>query len=195
MAYGAFASFESVHNGPAPSMSPVVNKLLMGKKRELKAGVADMQVSADPNAVLATYSLGSCIGVTVYDPVARVGGILHYQLPSSSISPEKADLKPYMYADTGIPALFKACIALGARLGRMKVRIAGGADSKSSTGIFNIGPRNYTALRQIFSRIGKPIEFQEIGGFCSRTMWLDVGNGELTLKTCETGYEAQWKIL
>ena len=53
-------------------------------------GVADMKVSRACADVLVTYSLGSCVGVTMYDPRIRVGGLIHCMLPFSTIDPEKA---------------------------------------------------------------------------------------------------------
>ena len=82
----------------------------------LIVGVSDMKVSNDREAILITYSLGSCIGVAIYDSVARVGGLLHYMLPESGLDQEKARKNPYMFADTGIPALFKAAYKLGAKI-------------------------------------------------------------------------------
>ncbi len=90
-------------------------------------GVSDMKVSNDSKSTLITYSLGSCIGITIYDPVVKVGGILHFMLPESSLDRAKAEKNPYMFADTGIPALFKAAYELGAKKQRMKVTVAGGS--------------------------------------------------------------------
>ena len=117
---------------------------------KLIVGVSDMKVSNDPNATLITYSLGSCIGVVVYDPVAKAGGLLHYMLPESSIDADKAKKNPYMFADTGIPSLFKATYALGAKKQRMKVAVMGGSQVLDQKGFFNIGKRNHTALRKLF---------------------------------------------
>ena len=75
-------------------------------------GVADMKVSNDQEQMLVTYSLGSCIGVAIYDPVARVGGMLHYMLPESSLDRRKAQKNPSMFGDTGIPFLFKSSYKL-----------------------------------------------------------------------------------
>lgn len=70
-------------------------------------GVADMKVSNHPGELLVTHALGSCIALAVYDPKAGVGGILHYLLPDSSLDFLKAQKHPYIFADTGIPRLFK----------------------------------------------------------------------------------------
>ena len=92
---------------------------------DLVVDIADFQVSADSSADLITYSLGSCIGVSIWDPEAHVGGMLHYMLPESSISPEKAKLNPAMFGDTGIPSLFRAAYELGASKKRIIVKVAG----------------------------------------------------------------------
>ena len=81
-------------------------------KTNLVVGVADMVASNDGNAELVTYSLGSCLGVTVYDPVKKVGGLLHLMLPDSRIDPKKAVAAPFMFVDTGVPLLFKTVFNL-----------------------------------------------------------------------------------
>ena len=70
-------------------------------------GVGDMKVSSDPADVIVTHALGTCLGIVVHDPVARVGGMLHVMLPTSTINPDKARLNPYMFVDTGVPELFR----------------------------------------------------------------------------------------
>lgn len=146
-----------------------------------------MKVSDDPDVTLATHSLGSCIGVAVYDPVAKVGGLLHYMLPESELDPNKAKTRPLMFADTGIPLLFKACYKLGADKKRMISKVAGGSQIMDPSGSFNIGKRNYAALRKIYWRNHVMIDAEDIGGTSNRTMWLDIATGELVLKVSGKG--------
>ena len=101
-----------------------------------------MKVSGNPEDTLITYSLGSCIGISIYDPYAKAGGILHYMLPDSNLDHEKARNNPFMFADTGILALFRAASKLGVRRQQMKVIIAGGAKILDEKGFFNIGKKN-----------------------------------------------------
>ena len=147
--------------------------------------IADFAVSKEPGASLITYSLGSCIGVAIWDRVARVGGLLHYMLPESSLSAEKAKSNPAMFCDTGIPRLFKAAYELGAEKKRLVVKVAGGAQLLDDNGTFNIGKRNYLALRKIFWKNGVMIDGENVGGSISRTVRLDVATGKVTLKTRE----------
>ncbi|MGD8450376.1 MAG: chemotaxis protein CheD [Phycisphaerae bacterium] len=145
--------------------------------------IADFAVSADPAAGLITYSLGSCLGVSIWDPVVRVGGMLHYMLPESSLSPEKAKSNPAMFCDTGIPRLFRAVYELGGVKSRLVVKVAGGSQLLDDNGTFNIGKRNYLALRKIFWKNGVMISGEDVGGSVSRTVKLHIATGQVTVKT------------
>ncbi len=150
-------------------------------------GVSDMKVSGDPEETLVTYSLGSCIGVAVYDHEARVAGLLHYMLPSSTLDKDKAAKNPFMFADTGIPNLFKSAYALGAQKQRMIVSVVGGAQVLDQKGFFNIGKRNHMALRKIFFKNNVIIRTEEVGGNVNRTIRIDVNSGDIYLKTSGKG--------
>ncbi len=150
-------------------------------------GVSDMKVSNDLESILVTYSLGSCIGIAIFDRVARVGGLLHYLLPESSLDLEKARKNPSMFADTGIPALFKAAYKLGAKKQRMKVIMAGGAQVMDPKGFFNIGKRNDMAARKILHKNNVIIDYKDIGGSVNRTVRLAVKNGDATIKVSGVG--------
>lgn len=150
-------------------------------------GVADMKVSQQPGSMLITYSLGSCIGVAVYDPVARVGGLLHFMLPESQIDPEKARRNPWMFADTGIPLLFKEVYKYGAEKGRLIVKVAGGSQIMDDKGFFNIGKRNYAAMRKIFWRNNVLIKAEAVGGMNNRTVRLEMATGKVWLKSSGEG--------
>jgi chemotaxis protein CheD len=73
-----------------------------------------MRVARASGDEIVTYALGSCLGITVYDPVARVAGMLHVMLPLSTIAPDKAVVNPYMFVDTGVPKLFFETYKAGA---------------------------------------------------------------------------------
>ena len=149
----------------------------------LVVDIADLAVSKDSDTTLITYSLGSCIGVSIWDPVARVGGLLHYMLPESSLAPDKAKNNPAMFCDTGIPKMFRAAYELGAIKKRLSVKVTGGSQLLDNNGTFNIGKRNYLALRKIFWKNGVMIDGEDVGGSISRTLRLNLANGEVILKT------------
>lgn len=152
-------------------------------------GVADMKVSNDLQDSIVTYSLGSCIGLVIYDPIVKVGGMLHYMLPDSTIDKAKAKVNPYMFADTSIPRLFKQTYALGAKKQRMKVYIAGGAEILDQNGFFNIGKRNYMALKKMFFKNNVLISKQNVGGHVNRTVRLEIATGDIFVKTSGSAEE------
>ena len=150
-------------------------------------GVADMKVSNRTDDTIVTYSLGSCIGLAIYEPQAVVGGMLHYMLPSSAIDAVKAESNPFMFADTGIPALFKQIYELGAEKSRIKVFVAGGAEIMDQEGIFNLGRQNYSALMQILTKNNVSIWKQAVGGYSNRTVKMEIASGNIYLKTSGLG--------
>jgi chemotaxis protein CheD len=145
--------------------------------------IADLAVSNDRRATIITHSLGSCIGVTIWDPQVMVGGLIHFMLPDSSISPGKAKANPAMFANTGLPALFRAAYELGAVKDRLIVKVAGGAQLLDDRGKFNIGRRNYIMLRKLFRKNEILIDGEDVGGSIGRTMRLEIASGRVTLKT------------
>jgi len=150
-----------------------------------------MALSDSPEELLITYSLGSCIAVIIFDPLAGVGGMLHYMLPESSLDPEKAKKNPCVFADTGITHLFKNSYLMGAKKEHMVVKTVGGAQILDPNGIFNIGTRNYLAMRKIFWRNNVAIAAEHVGGENNRTVRLEMDTGRVILKV---GTEAEIEI-
>lgn len=150
-------------------------------------GVADIAVSNDPSEDIITYSLGSCIAVVIYDPTVNVGGMLHYMLPESSMDPEKARKIPAMFADTGIPTLFKQSYQYGASKKNLIVKVVGGAQIMDENGVFNIGKRNYLALRKLFWKNNVMVTAEHVGGNVNRTVRLEMTTGRVILKVSGMG--------
>ena len=146
-------------------------------------GISDMQVSSVPEDVLITYSLGSCIGISLWDPKVRVAGLLHYMLPTSKLDPARAEKNPYMFGDVGIPKLFRAVYELGAQKNRLIINVVGGSQLMDSGGIFNIGKKNYKILEMLFAKNNIKPTFVEVGGAVNRTISVEVGTGKTILKT------------
>lgn len=133
-------------------------------------------------AEIVTFALGSCIAVVIWDPAARVGGLLHFMLPDSSVDREtQGRANPCRYADTGTPLLFRQAYEIGADKRRLRVRLAGGANMADDRGVFNIGKRNHAAVRKILWKAGVLVHGEDVGGAVSRTVRLDVATGRCTV--------------
>lgn len=140
-------------------------------------GVADMKISSTPGDIIVTHALGSCLGIAIHDSLAHVGGIMHVMLPKAKISQEKADKNPMMFVDSGVPLFFKEAFAAGAARHRLVVKVAGGATTNRGDDVFAIGKRNCLMLRNIFWKNGILITKEDVGGFISRTLYLEIGTG------------------
>ena len=149
---------------------------------------SEMKISCNPVETLVAFSIGSGIGISVYDPVSVVGGILNFILPdSTNLNPAKHEKYPFMFADTGITAFLKALIDSGADFGRMKVVIAGGAQVLDQSGVFNIGHQNYQAAKSIIGSNRLPIHHEDIGGNHSRTLRLEMSSGKSFINLPDQG--------
>ena len=150
---------------------------------ELVIGVGDGRVSRDPDSVLVTYALGSCIALMVHDPVARVAGMIHYMLPDSMGSPAEQAARPCKFADTGIPFLLSTVLLQGAEKRRLVVSAAGGAQVMNDNQMFNVGKRNCLALRKALWKFGLVAHAEDIGGTTVRTVRFEVGSGRVLLQS------------
>jgi len=149
--------------------------------KRIMVHVSDAKVSQCETDVIATFALGSCIAVALYDPAVHVGGVLHFQLPNSKIDPDRAKVKPFIYADTGMHVLFGKMFSMGAVKSRMIVKIAGGAAMETSPKGFNIGKRNHLAIRKILWRYGLLLESEDVGGHSPRNLYLRIEDGQVSV--------------
>jgi chemotaxis protein CheD len=146
-------------------------------------GVADMRYSDQPDDVIITYSLGSCIGLTLFDSEKQIGGLVHCMLPLSKANTEKAAINPYMFIDSGITAFLQILFDMGAQRKSLVAKVAGGAQIMDDKGLFNIGERNNTVVKKMLWKNNILISGEEVGGDIPRTMSLVLATGKTILKT------------
>ena len=142
-----------------------------------------MKVSEDSNQVLVTYSLGSCVGLALFDPVARIGGMIHCMLPLSKIDRQKAEIKPFMFVDTGVTRLLTEMFERGAQRQNLVAKVAGAGSPLGKEETFRIGQRNYTILRKLLWKNNILIDSEDISGSKARTMYLYIADGLVTVKS------------
>ena len=149
--------------------------------KDLKVGTGDMKFARNEGRVV-TYALGSCIGVTFYDPMIRLGALLHVMLPNKGAG---GDQNPFKYADAGIRETLRKLTVFGMMKSRTVVKIAGGAKMFEISGkadFGNIGQRNIMVVKQVLREEGLRIAAEDTGGVCARTMFLDVGTGSVIIR-------------
>ena len=145
-------------------------------------GVADMKVGKEGDQLI-THALGSCLGLVVYDPVVKVGGLLHAMLPLSKINPEKAKANPYMFVDIGVPQLFHEIYQLGGEKERLVVKAAGCGAPLGKNESFRIGERNHTVLKKLLWKSTVLLKAEDVGGAYSRTVYFDLQTGKTVIRS------------
>lgn len=150
--------------------------------KQIVVGIADMKM-ARQEGVLITYALGSCIGIALYDPMIKLGTLVHIMLPELGTM---ADNNLYKYADTGLRETIRKMTTFGGVRGRMRAKIAGGAkmfEMKGSHDLGNIGERNAISVKKILREEGIRLIGEDTGANYARTMSMDVSSGKVNIKT------------
>ena len=150
---------------------------------QMVVNISDMGVSGNKDDVLVTYSLGSCLGVTVYDPALCIGGLIHCLLPLSSASKTQPVENPCMFVNTGVPHMIKAMLRQGAKKERLIIKAAGGAHMNGQAMLFNIGERNYATLLKLLDANNLRLSGTEVGGMVPRTCTLELSSGQTMVRT------------
>ena len=148
----------------------------------IKVGMADLNIAKAPNS-LTTLGLGSCIGLTLYDPVAKIGGMVHYMLPDSTKLKNNENIAKF--GDTGIKELLRRVIAAGAVQRRIVAKIAGGTRMFEVSGLSsvgNVGDRNAEQAKAILKELKIPLVAEDTGLNYGRTVILDCETGDFIIK-------------
>ncbi len=152
----------------------------MGK--QLVVGIGDMKLGRQEGTII-TYALGSCIGITLYDPMIKLGALVHIMLPERQ---NLTDNNIFKYADTGLKETFRKLYAYGGSKIRMTAKIAGGAkmfEMKGGSSLGNIGDRNAQMVKHVLTQEGIRIVKQDTGANYARTMSIDLSTGMVTIKS------------
>ena len=148
----------------------------------IMVGMADLNIGRGTN-VLTTVGLGSCTGLTLYDPVTKIGGLVHYMLPDSKAVSNNSNIAKF--CDTGVQELLKRVTMAGANRGRLVAKIAGGAKmfavtQESSVG--SVGERNAVAAKQILRQLNIRLVAEDTGLNFGRTVELHCDTGDFYIK-------------
>lgn len=152
----------------------------------IRVGIAEYKTAPDPH-ILSVVGLGSCVGICLYDPVARVGGMAHVLLPNSN-NIGNAGTRPGKFADTAVNALLHKMVEEGGSIKNIRAKLVGGASmfsvsSFDTNGMFAMGPKNVEAVKKILASRGIKIDAEDTGGTQGRTIEFHAGTGKVVIKT------------
>lgn len=147
----------------------------------LAVGIAEGKI-ARGEAGLATYALGSCVGICLHDPQRQIAGLVHVMLPCRELAFEKNN--PYKFADSGLAALLHVMLQAGALHAGITAKIAGGAQMfPPLPGQAGVGQKNIAAVRNALRRHGIRLLAEDVGGTQARTLLFCARTGLVRVKT------------
>src|SRR5690348_15058382 len=107
------------------------------------AGLGELCVALQSDDLLVAQGLGSCIGISAYDPARRIALMAHVMLPGPA--PEQGSEQPARYAVHAVQAIVSTVQAHGGIPRNLVVKLAGGAQVIAIPGMedrLKIGARN-----------------------------------------------------
>jgi chemotaxis protein CheD len=146
----------------------------------INVGIADFSVSAAPD-ILRTI-LGSCVGICLYDPGIKIGGMCHIMLPSlkgNSMSVKK-------YADKAIPMMLEEMEQRGADRKRIIAKVAGGStmfNVSENSLMGEIGNNNSNRVREVLRELGITSVAEDTGGNYGRTIDFYLESGVVKIRS------------
>ena len=124
--------------------------------------------------------LGSCVGLTFYDPQHQVGALGHVVLPAAAIHDRGL---PGKFADRAVPEMLRVVEAMGACRENVEAKVTGGASMFGTPRPTPIGVANVNAVVAALQTHGIAVAAADINGNCGRRIVLDCHNGELSVET------------
>lgn len=146
---------------------------------ETPVRIGELIATKDPEEVLVSVGLGSCIGLAMIDRTRGVAGLAHVMLPQSQ--GEAGPLRG-RYADFAVPILLEEVLALGARAATLEVGIAGGAQMFAASSSIEVGKRNEEAVRSALATARLNVKAAATGGDRGRTVRVRPDHGVMTAR-------------
>ena len=156
---------------------------MLGKDfKIINVGIAEIKTGKNPEVLRTT--LGSCIGIVLYEPVKKIGAISHIMLAKDPTGRDSLKY-PGKYGETALPLLIKAMDQEGCKIGAYSARLFGGASmfkGINSNFLQNIGENNIQIAKEILINKNIPIIVEDVGGHEGRTISLYLDDGRVLLK-------------
>lgn len=152
----------------------------MSHAQKIFLGTGEMVVSTVPCEVRTI--LGSCVGVALYDPRRKVGGLCHYLLANDPDLDEPGSTGGSVrYGQVAIPALARRLIKAGSDRRDLLAVVAGGALLLDANEVFFVGEKNIRLAFQVLENLRIPIVYHDIGGDRGRRMVFHTHNGHYSI--------------
>jgi chemotaxis protein CheD len=163
------------------------DKQTLTEKKNIEVNIAEVKIVRSPD-VLVTRGLGSCLGITIYDPLKKIGGMAHAMLPDIDVAKVKSN--PARFVNSVIRKMVEDLEKEGGFRSRFVAKIFGGAHMFSfisADNILNVGQKNIDTAIEVFKDLGVKVGAQETGGSFGRTIEFNLENGMVHVHTISQG--------
>lgn len=154
---------------------------------EIEVGLGNVEIASSPD-ILVTRGLGSCVGITLYAPNKKIGGLAHAMLPSYTNAKIKSN--PARFVDTAISLMIEKLVEKGCKVRDLEAKLVGGArmfSFISKNSFLNIGDRNVRAAKERLNSYGIKIVGEDTGSNYGRTVYFELATGKVKVKTLFSG--------
>ncbi len=157
-----------------------------------RVGISEYKTASSPTE-LVTYGLGSCLGITLYDPEKSIGGLAHTLLPKPKAGMDTSRMSKFV--DSSIRLMVDELVAMGAVRERLEAKIFGGANMFEALQEWSgesIGQRNIASARETLEELGVPVKAEDVGGNFGRTLVFNLESGRVKVKSVREQKETEY---
>jgi chemotaxis protein CheD len=152
----------------------------------LTVGIGEYVITKKEDENIITHALGSCVAFILYCPESKNTALAHIVLPKMERLEQYTYLqrKPSYFANIIVPKILDDFLkAKGCRKDMLQVALVGGANAQNSADIFKVGAKNIEMIKTLLRGYDIKAKKIDVGGFVSRTVQINVANGEIKIKS------------
>jgi chemotaxis protein CheD len=126
--------------------------------------------------------LGSCVSACLFDSTAGIGGMNHFMLPTSELSPIDGNNVSARLGIHAMELLINALVHQGARRGALRAKVFGGGAVMQALTASNVGERNAEFALSYLRTEGIPVVAQDLLDIYPRKIYFFPGTARVLVR-------------
>ena len=126
--------------------------------------------------------LGSCVAITLWHPIRRIGGMCHYMLPSRHTSTHELDGR---YAEEAMQMFLRQAARHGTLPQEYQVKLFGGGNmfiEQQTLTTMNVAIKNIKGAWQLTQHLGLTIKAHHLGHAGHRSLIFELASGNVWVR-------------
>lgn len=126
--------------------------------------------------------LGSCISITVWHPLRRIGGMCHFMLPSR---PKRTEQLQGKYADEALELFESYAARFKTLLCEYEIKLIGGGQmfpSNTARPHLNVSEKNIDAVEALLRQRDLHPTSRDLGGVGHRSVFFEIWSGHVWVR-------------